>query len=268
MDEKQLAKRPTDKLRELLDDPVVQDQFRKAMAERAEAFTASIIELVSTDNGLAECPPGAVLKEALKAATLDIPLNRALGFAYILPFNTKVGDKWVKMPQFIPGYKLFIQLALRTREYRKLNADIVYEGQTVSIDTLTGDVSITGAPASEKAQGYVAYFELINGFRKARYMTVSQVTAHAQKYSKTWSAKDNRFMGGSPWEKEFDQMGLKTVLKGLLSKYGPLSISSPLTDLLSQEDEDNLHEELVTEANREALEPPKADPQEPAKAPF
>lgn len=255
-----IAKRPTDKLRELLDDPQVADQFKRAMAEHASTFMASIVELVATDSGLQECPPSAVLKEALKAATLDIPLNRALGFAYILPFNVKQGDKWQKMPQFIPGYKLYIQLALRTKEYRYINADVVYEGQQVERDSLTGKIDIIGAPTSETVQGYVAYFELLSGFRKAKYMTKAEVLKHAEKYSKSYGN------AGGPWKQEFDAMALKTVLKGLLSKYGPLSIQSPLTDLMAQDEQDELQEEISREANQEQIAAPK-EPEAP-KAPF
>jgi recombination protein RecT len=252
--DKQVAKAPTDKLRAILDEPTVQDQFKRAMAEHASAFMASIVELVATDNGLQECPPSAVIKEALKAATLDIPLNRSLGFAYILPFNKKDGDKWVKLPQFIPGYKLYIQLAHRSKEYDTINADMVYEGQVVEKDTLTGRLKITGAPTSEKVIGYVAFFQLKSGFSKAHYMTREAVQKHAEKYSKAYG------QAGSPWRTEFDAMALKTVLKHLLSKYGPLSIKSPITDLLAQEDEAEAQAFVDAEANVVPLEPP-ADPQ-------
>lgn len=259
--DKQVTKRPTDRIRELLDDPVTQDQFKRAMAEHSDVFMASILELVATDSGLQECAPGLIIKEALKVATLDIPLSKALGFAYILPFNVKGADgKYVKVPQFIPGYKLYIQLALRTQQYTDINADVVYEGQAVDKDTLTGRIKVSGQPVSEKPIGYVAYIELKSGFKHAKFMTVAEVQRHAERFSKSYDSK------ASPWKTDFDAMGMKTVLKAVLSLYGPLSVKSAQYDVMAREDELMAQANLAAQDAAELVEPAPAPDAIPAPA--
>jgi recombination protein RecT len=153
--------------------------------------------------------------EALKAAILKLPIIKSLGFAYIVPYKNKAG---VLVPQFQIGYKGLIQLGMRTGQYRIINADEVYEGEYVSKNKLTGEFDLSGEQKSEKITGYFAYFEMLNGFSKTLYMTVEKVTAHAQKYSKSFTTVN------SPWKTEFDAMAKKTMLRGLLGHWGILSV--------------------------------------------
>ncbi len=259
--DKQVA-RPTDRIRALLDDPITQDQFKRAMAEHSDVFMASILELVATDSGLQECAPALIIKEALKVATLDIPLSKALGFAYILPFNVNVGDrqnpKWQKVPQFIPGYKLYIQLALRTNQYTDINADVVYEGQVVDKDTLTGRIKISGEPTGANPIGYVAYIELKSGFKHAKYMSVAEITRHAERFSKSYDNKT------SPWKTDFDAMAMKTVLKAVLSGYGPLSVRSTQYQIMAGEDEMLARANMEAQEAAELMDPPPAPEPVPA----
>jgi recombination protein RecT len=197
-------------LKKKLATPSVESQFKKALADQAEIFTASIVELFSGDNRLKKCDPNAVIMEALKAATLKLPLNRQLGYAWIIAYKNK--------PQFQIGYKGYIQLAIRTGQYRFINADRIYEGEVLEYDRITGNMTITGEPTSDKAEYYFAYIELVNGFRKGIAWSKEKVMNHAKKYSPSWGYKD------SPWKKEFDAMAIKTVLKHLLSHYGIMSI--------------------------------------------
>lgn len=268
---KAIAKRPTDKLLDVMNDEGIQAQFKKAMGEHADAFMASVVEVFANDTLLQNCSPAAVVKEALKAATLDVPLNRALGMGYILPFRQKDGSY---APQFIPGYRLFIQLCLRSKEVTKLNADVVYAGQTVKRNTLTGDVEIIGQPTGAAIQGFCAYIELGWGFSKSVYRTKDEVTAHAVRFSKTYDRQKGEFYETSTWKTDFTAMGIKTVLKELLGKWAPLSIKSKLAEILAAEDEDDFEQTSDAEANREALpvgqQPSTQEPQAPEqiKPPF
>ena len=181
-----MAKQPRqiDVLKSVLNAPSVQEQFSNALKEHKDAFVASIIDLYNGDTQLQACNPNQVVTEALKAATMNLPINRALGFAYIVVYNNSVRQpdgSWVKVPTptFVPGYKGYIQLAMRTGQYRTINADVVYEGEVRKVNKLTGEIAFDGEKASDKIVGYFCYFELLNGFSKTLYMTVHDMAAYA-----------------------------------------------------------------------------------------
>jgi recombination protein RecT len=208
--------RPIDKLKHILAAESVQEQFKSVLAENAGAFVASIIDLYNTDRTLQMCDPKNVVMEALKAASLKLPINKQLGFSWIVPFKNKQGQY---IPTFQLGYKGYIQLCMRTGAYRYINADVVYEGELVKHDKLTGEIEIDpDKRTSDKKIGYFAFIETLNGFRKTLYMSVEEVTKHAQKYSKSYGNKN------SVWVTDFDAMALKTCLRLLLSKYGIMSV--------------------------------------------
>src|SRR4030042_826217 len=239
-----VVKTPVDKLKIALSAESVREQFQNALKENSGAFVASIIDLVASDSKLQQCNPNAVIMECLKAAILGLPINKQLGFAYIIPYNIK----GILTPQFQPGYKTYVQLAMRTGQYRFLNASVIVEGYTVSEDILTGKVTITGEPVGEKAIGYCAYLELLNGFSKARYMTVAEVLSHAKRYSKNFKSDDSK------WKTDFDAMAQKTVLKQLLSKYGILSIE--MQNVIVNEERDieaEVGREIEVYANKEEI---------------
>ena len=207
--------KPIDKLKAILSVDSVQEQFRSVLAENSGAFVASIIDLYNTDKYLQACDPTAVVMEALKAASLKLPINKQLGFSWIVPYK-KDGKQ---LPTFQIGYKGYIQLAMRTGAYRYINSDVVYEGELASQDKLTGEIEIDPASRiSDKKIGYFAFIETLNGFRKTIYMTMGEVTAHAKKYSKSFGHQS------SAWTTDFDAMALKTCLRLLLSKYGIMSV--------------------------------------------
>ena len=136
------------KLKSILNAPSVVEQFQNALAENKNLFIASIIDLYNGDKSLQECNPSTIVQECLKAAVLDLPINRALGFAYIVVYKNKVKqtdpqtgrtvEVKVPTPTFIPGYKGYIQLAMRTGQYRTINADVVYEGELQTANRLSG----------------------------------------------------------------------------------------------------------------------------------
>jgi recombination protein RecT len=208
--------RPIDRLKNILAAESVQEQFKSVLRENAGAFVASIIDLYNTDRTLQMCDPKNVVMEALKAASLKLPINKQLGFAWIVPYKNKQGQY---IPTFQLGYKGYIQLCMRTGAYKYINADVVYEGELVKHDKLTGEIEIDPEKRTgDKKVGYFAFIETLNGFRKTLYMSVDEVTKHAQQYSKSYGSKN------SVWATDFDAMALKTCLRLLLSKYGIMSV--------------------------------------------
>jgi len=238
---------PIQKLKASLSAESVKEQFKNALKENAGAFIASIIDLYGSDKILQECDPNKVIMEALKAATLKLPINKQLGFAYIVPYRNSKG---VMVPQFQLGYKGYIQLAMHTGQYKHLNAGVVYEGVKVNRNILTGEVEFTGEPTSDKVQGYFAYMELLNGFTKTLYMTQNEIICHAKRYSKSYN------YDSSAWKTNFDEMALKTVLRRLLSKYGILSTDmiAALTSDHNEDVENQVAEEIERSANKEVID--------------
>lgn len=234
--------KPVDMLKSVINAPSVQEQFKNAMGGHKDAFVASLIELYTGDKALQSCKPQLIVAEALRAATMRLPINKALGFAYIVVYNInqKMPDgSWQKVPTptFIPGYKGYIQLAMRTGEYKTINADIVYEGEISGFDKLSGTINFDGQKTSDKIIGYFAYFEMLNGFKKTLYMTLDEMASYALRYSPSFKgrnkptkealvkiAQENAPTGKVGWEGNFNDMALKTVLRRLLGKYGYLSV--------------------------------------------
>lgn len=206
----------------------IQERFNELLGKKSQGFITTVLQIVNQNAMLKTADPNTVLTAAATAATLDLPINPNLGFAYIIPYaiNEKgVDGKWEKrvVAQFQMGYKGFIQLAQRSGQYHRINAVPVYENQFKGFNALTedliGDFSIKGEGA---VVGYAAYFSLNNGFEKLLYCDIASVDQHAKRYSKSYEKKNGLWQdhenGG------FDAMAIKTVLKMVLSKYGPLSI--------------------------------------------
>lgn len=235
--------RPVDILKSMLKADSVQEQFTNALGKHRDAFIASVIDLYTSDKQLQTCKPQDIIAQALKAASMQLPINKALGFAYIVVYNNSVKvqdehgrDKWVKVPTptFIPGYKGYIQLAMRTGQYRYINADFVYEGELRQINRLTGEVALDGERKSDKIVGYFGYIELLNGFSKTLYMSVDDMAKYAKRYAPSLDKATvealiklaNTEQSGKQvgWLGNFNDMALKTVTRRLLSKYGYLSV--------------------------------------------
>lgn len=210
-----VASRP-DRMKDLIAMPQIRDMFRNALQEHADAFLASVIDLYNNDRTLQTCNANEVLMECFKAATLHLPINKQLGFCYIVPFKDNRLGKTV--PTFQLGYKGYIQLCMRTAAYRHIHAGPVYEGEFVNEDRLTGEVDLSGKRLGDKVIGFSAYIETVNGFSKAQYWPIEKMTAHAKRYSKSYGS------GSSPWATNFEEMGTKTALRALLSRFGIMSI--------------------------------------------
>lgn len=191
----------------------VQKNIVETLGKKSAAFTSSVISIVSNNNMLKDAKPVSVLASAMKAATLDLPIEPSLGFAYVVPYN----NKGVKEAQFQLGYKGLIQLALRSGQFKNLNSGKVHEGQLISYNPLFEDLEIDYTkPSDTEVVGYFASMRLTNGFEKVVYWTKQQVEEHRDRFSKA-----KKF---GPWVSDFDAMAQKTVLKSMLSKYAPLSI--------------------------------------------
>ena len=224
-----IVKSNPQKLNEMLQAPSVQSQFDQALGESKGTFISSLLSLYTSDTKLSECNPNEVIVEALKAASLKLPLDKNLGLAYVIPYNKKVGDEWKPKPEFQIGYKGLIQLAMRSGVYKTFNADVVYEGELQSHNKLTGEIDLSGERKSDKVIGFFAYLATLNGFEKTVYMSVEDATNHGKTYSKTFNFKS------STWQVEFDKMALKTVIIKLLKMYGQLSIEEQM--ILGSEDD-------------------------------
>lgn len=234
------ANKPVNILKAMLNAPTVQEQFGNALGNNKDMFVASLVDLYTGDAMLQKCAPQKVISEALRAATMKLPLNKALGFSYIVVYNNSVKNAdgtWSRIPTptFIPGYKGYIQLAMRTGQYKTINADVVYEGELTSIDKLSGEIAFGGERISDKIVGYFCYFRLVNGFAKTLYMSLDDMAAYAKRYSPSVGknttieqlkqiAQEKTASRRVGWEGNFTDMAIKTVIRRLLSKYGFLSV--------------------------------------------
>lgn len=200
----------------------VQSYLSQVLGEKKSSFVNNITALVANDVKLQECKPMSLIYAGIKATALDLPLDQNLGFAYVIPYRCKTGTE----AQFQMGYKGFIQLAIRTGQFRTINVTEVVDGEVASENLITGEIQFVRAKdrSSKPVVGYVAFFSLLNGFSKMLYMTVDDIKAHAKRYSQTFSSSKDWVRESSKWTTDFDAMAKKTVLKLLLNRYAPLSV--------------------------------------------
>lgn len=206
----------------------VRQKFQEMLGKRAPSFITSVLQIVASNSLLAKADPHSVYHSAAVAATLDLPLNNNLGFAYIVPFNQKFKDdagNWQskQVAQFQLGYKGFKQLALRTGQFKGMNATDVREGEMKERNRLTGYIRFDWVQDDIERNklpiiGYVSHFELLNGYSQTLYMSLHDLQKHGKKYSQTF--KNDKGL----WKDDFDSMALKTVTKLNLSKNAPLSV--------------------------------------------
>lgn len=191
--------------------------------DRATRFIASISSAVATNQALQECDAGTILSGALLGESLNLSPSPQLGQYYLVPFNDS--KKGYKVAQFQLGYKGYIQLAIRSGQYKKLNVLAIKKGELVKYDPLNEEIEVNLIDDEEEREnaetvGYYAMFEYTNGFRKSMYWSKAKMEKHALKYSSGYKAKK----GYTYWEKDFDGMAYKTMLRQLISKWGIMSI--------------------------------------------
>lgn len=236
----------------------VKSKFEAMMGKNAPQFITSVLQVVNSNGLLANCDPVTIYTAAATAATLNLPINNNLGFSYIVPYKTKQKDGSYKdVAQFQLGYKGFIQLALRSGQFEDLGACAVHEGQISEENPLEGFKFDWKAKTSDKVVGYVAFFKLLNGFKKYYYMSVEDLRKHGKQYSKTYDQQYGQ------WQKNFDGMATKTVLKQLLSKYAPLSVEMQQAVTVDQsvvKDPETLEVEYIDNAEtQEVMEDNRAE---------
>ena len=180
--------------------------------KKAAAFASSVISVANGNSLLRNANPMTVLGSAMVAATLDLSVVPTLGMAYIVPYKGQA--------QFQLGWKGLVELAMRSGQYKNIIVEEVHEGELVKKNKFTGDYEFDeDAKTSDNVIGYMANFQLTNGFSKTIYWTIDEVKAHATKFSQAYRGGRN-----TPWVTDFDAMAKKTVLKSLLSKFGPKSL--------------------------------------------
>lgn len=181
----------------------------------------NIVSNVNTNPALQECTNQSILSASLLGASLKLSPSPQMGFFYLVPYNDRERGK---VAQFQLGYKGYIQLAIRTGQYKKLNALAIKEGELIRFDPLEEEIEVNLIDDEEKREkaptiGYYASFTYLNGFKKAIYWSKSKMESHALRYSKGYAVKK----GYTFWEKDFDSMALKTLIRQLISKWGLMS---------------------------------------------
>lgn len=209
-------------LKSLLATEAIRKQMKSLLGDKAGHFMMAIVGVVEGTPQLQDCEPQSIINSAIASATLDLPIEKNLGYAYIVPYKDKA--------QFQMGYKGYIQLALRSGQYKYINSIEIKEGELENYNLLTGEFNFKfiediNQRLEAKTIGYASYIEFTNGFRNTLYMTKEQVLDHAEKYSQSYGTDLKKGYSSSNWSKNFDAMALKTVLKLNLSKFGALSVS-------------------------------------------
>ena len=260
-----------------LTNDAVKNQINNVVGgKNGDRFIASIVSAVQVNSDLQECTNPSILSAALLGESLKLSPSPQLGQYYLVPFRNN--KKGCKEAQFQLGYKGYIQLAIRSGQYKKLNVLAIKEGELVRFDPLNEEIEVNliddeEVREEEKTIGYYAMFEYTNGFRKAMYWSKKKMEAHALKYSKGYAAKK----GYTFWEKDFDGMAYKTMLRQLISKWGIMSIdmqNAMESDMAvihedgTKDYADTVSEENIVldqdlqEAVEETPEPEKQEPQE------
>lgn len=230
---------------------LAQDAMKRKINEmvggaKGQQFITAIISAVSTNNALAECDYSSIVSAALLGQSLNLTPSPQLGQYYLVPFNKKSYDAngkeiKIKVAQFQLGYKGYIQLAIRSGYYKKMNVIAIKEGELKKYDPLNEEIEVNLIEDDEQREqaetiGYYAMFEYQNGFRKAIYWSKKKMLSHADKYSQAFNAESYKKLQegkiqqkdfwkySSFWYKDFDGMAFKTMLRQLISKWGIMSI--------------------------------------------
>lgn len=230
--------KPNTTIANFLNTPSIAKFLEETLAEKKPEFVSNLIALCDEDKNLAKCNPADLMKCAMNATSLNLPLNKNLGYAYVIPYKG--------IPSFQIGYKGLIQLAIRTGQYRFINATEIREGE-IERNKVTGEIKYLGDKPKAPIVGYMAYLELISGFTASFYMTEEEVEAHALKYSKMYQYDKARGSSMSKWSDPDARPGMckKTVLKLLLGTYGLMT-----TEFARALDRDDESVELDSSSHR------------------
>jgi recombinase, phage recT family len=206
----------------------VKEQINKVVGSKnGTRFISSIVSAVNNNTMLQECTNSSILSGALLGESLNLSPSPQLGQYYLVPFKDK--NKGTTLAQFVLGYKGYLQLAIRSGQYKKINVLAIKEGELVRYDPLNEEIEVNLIDDEEEREkaptiGYYAMFEYTNGFKKAMYWSKAKMEAHAIKYSAGYAADKRKGNQYTFWSKDFDGMAYKTMLRQLISKWGIMSI--------------------------------------------
>lgn len=241
--------------------------------DRARSFTASITSAVAVNPSLQECDAGTILAGALLGESLKLSPSPQLGQYYLVPFKNR--RQQTTTAQFVLGYKGYVQLALRSGQYKDLDVMVIKQGEYMGKDPETGKARFKFIEDDDMRDalptvGYMAYFEYMNGFRKVLYWSKEKMMAHADTYSPAFSRKgyEDLLAGKVPqsemwkyssfWYKNFDDMAKKTMLRQLISRWGVMSIDIQTAlehdDTITHDNDGQLIAEHVASAKDVRLE--------------
>ena len=243
--------------------------------DRASRFIASISSAVATNPSLQECDAGTILSGALLGESLNLSPSPQLGQYYLVPFNDS--KRGCKVAQFQLGYKGYIQLAIRSGQYKKLNVLAIKKGELIKYDPLNETIEVNLIEDDDIREqtptiGYYAMFEYLNGFRKTMYWTKKKMLSHADKYSQAFSKEiyqkildgkipqKDMWKYSSFWYKDFDGMAFKTMLRQLISKWGIMSIemqeayTKDMAEIKENGDYDYIESQDIETTNHEVVE--------------
>lgn len=219
-----LVKSKKKNLTAYLTSDAVKSQINKVIGgNNGDRFVSSIISAVQANASLKECTSPSIVSAALLGYSLKLSPSPQLGQYYLVPFYNR--KKGLSEAQFNLGYKGYIQLALRSGQYKKLNVLAIKEGELINYNPLDEEIEVKLIDDEEEREnaktiGYYAMFEYLNGFKKTMYWSKAKMESHALKYSQGYKAKKGYIF----WEKDFDSMAYKTMLRQLISKWGIMSI--------------------------------------------
>lgn len=202
----------------------VKENVQNVVGEKdAQRFISSVVSAVQTNPDLAECTNQSILSAALLGHSLNLPQSPQIGMFYFVPYSDK--KKGVKEAQFQISYKGLLQLAMRSGQYKKIHVTPIKDGELVSYDPIEDEYSFKPETDLAKREalptiGYYAYFELVNGLRKALYWSKEQMESHAKRYSASY----RNGWSSSIWKSDFDKMAMKTMLRQLIGRFGTMSV--------------------------------------------
>ena len=249
------AKRTTTAiLNGILDGEGYRKRIEEILGKRAPQFVSSVLTMANNDTMLRKVvasAPQTIITSALKAATLDLPIEPSLGMAYVMPFKNAIKHEdgtteYRDEATLCIGYKGLVQLAQRTGMYKHINVDVIYEGESIVDDRISGMITIEGEKTSDTPIAYFAYFKLLNGFEKCVCWSKEKVAAHEAKNRK------GKYMSKA-WRDDFDAMAMKTVLRNLISKWGPLSIDYQTASPEMVKAADSLQQVMNTDENEDFI---------------
>ena len=231
----EIAKLNTMPFANFMSQSVIQNRIAKTIgSDRGQRFITAIVSAVNNNQDLAKCTNNSIYSGALLGESLNLSPSPQLGHYYLVPFNVKKQDingkdYWESQAQFQLGYKGYLQLAIRSGQYKKINVLAIKEGELISYNPLDEEIQVKLIENEEtrenaKTIGYYAMFEYSNGFKKTLYWSRKKMQAHAEKYSQGYRSDLKKGTSYTFWSKDFDGMAYKTMLRQLISKWGIMSI--------------------------------------------